>query len=285
MSGLRTWWRLLVLIRPHNCLIAAGSVLAGAFLSEQGIGVSAAAASLSAFFVCAGAYVVNDIFDIPGDSITKPWRPLVSGGVRRDTAVRAVVTLWAAGLALALLAGRVVVGFYIIWVVLLYGYSWRLKASGLPGHIVVSLVAASGFLLGAAAAGDMMPAVLPFVIAALFHLAREVVKSVADAGGDSRTGVRTVAVRMGGAWALGLALWFVFAVVVVSFVPFALKIYGGLYILPVAVVIYPMMAYCIRLILQARAGRRDVEEAATSAALLLKVAMPVGLLAFFLAGV
>jgi geranylgeranylglycerol-phosphate geranylgeranyltransferase len=260
-------------------------VLAGAFLSEHAIGAGAAAASLSAFFVCAGAYVANDIFDIPGDSITKPWRPLVSGGVRRDTAVRAVVTLWAVGLALALLAGRTAVGFYLVWVVLLYLYSWKLKASGLPGHIVVSLVAASGFLLGAAAAGGVMPAVWPFVIAALFHLAREVVKSIADYDGDSRTGIRTVAVRMGGAGALGLALVFVFAVIAVSFVPFALKVYGTFYIIPVAAVIYPMMVYCIRLMLQARAGTRDMEQGAASAALLLKVAMPVGLLAFFLAGV
>jgi geranylgeranylglycerol-phosphate geranylgeranyltransferase len=282
---LRTVWYLLVLIRPHNCLIATGSVLVGAFLAEAVIGTRSVEAALTAFFACAGAYVLNDIFDIPADSVSKPWRPLVSGKVARVTALQAVVVLWAAGLAFALLAGRVAAGFYLVWLVLLYLYSWRLKASGLPGHIAVSLVAASGFLLGGSASGDVASTFIPFVIATLFHLAREVVKSVADAEGDRRAGISTLAVRIGGTGALGLVLWSVVAVIGVSFLPFALRIYGYLYMLAVGLVIYPLLVGCIRLIVLARAGRRDIERASESAARLLKVAMPVGLLAFFLAGV
>jgi len=49
-----------VLTRPHNCLIALISVLAGAFLAPGGISSGAVLASVMVFFGCAGAYVLND---------------------------------------------------------------------------------------------------------------------------------------------------------------------------------------------------------------------------------
>jgi hypothetical protein len=76
-----------------------------------------------------------------------------------------------------------------------------------------------------------------------------------------------------------------FAVGVVGLVPFASGLYGGLYFLPVAALIYPLLAVCIWIVVRARRDGREPGPAAGTVSRLLKAAMPVGLLAFFLAGV
>jgi hypothetical protein len=75
------------------------------------------------------------------------------------------------------------------------------------------------------------------------------------------------------------------AAAVAGLVPFASGYYGPLYFLPVASVIYPMLAVCLWLVSRARRRRSEPTGAANSVAKVLKAAMPVGLVAFLLAGV
>ncbi len=285
MSVLSRLWNLILLTRPHNGLIGAASILIGAFLA-QGVLVSAAVtAAVMALFVCSGAYVLNDIYDVATDRITKPRRPLAAGQITRRTAADVVLVLWAAGASFALLSGWAAGLFYVGWIGLLWVYSWKLKAQGWVGHAVVSGVAASGFLLGALVGGAWQAGLMPFAIAFLLHLAREIAKGVADLRGDRAAGLATLAVRVGERKALAVILRLICAVAVAGLVPYAFGLYGGLYFLAVAVVIYPVLAVCIWLIVRAGKGELDAGAAAVSVSRLLKAAMPVGLLAFLLAGV
>ena len=285
MISLHTLWHLVVLARPLNCLIAALSVAIGAFLASREMTARSLAASVMALLVCAGAYALNDYFDIRSDRINKPWRPYASGRLERRTVVGAVVVLWTAGLACALLTGRAALIFLVAWVVLLYGYSQRMKTWGLAGHLAISVVASSGFILGGWIGGRIDITVAPCAIALLLHLTREIVKSVADMAGDEDAGLQTLALRIGPLRALRMALWCIVGLMVAALLPFMARLFGYAYMLPVAVVIYPILIVCARLIVLAGRGSRRIEQSSIKVARLLKLVMPVGLLAFFLAGV
>jgi geranylgeranylglycerol-phosphate geranylgeranyltransferase len=238
-----------------------------------------------AFFVCAGAYVLNDIYDIQTDRINKPWRPLASGRVTPVAGAKLVLGLWAVGAGFALLSGRAAGVFFAGWVALLWLYSWKIKGQGWAGHVLVSIVASSGFMLGAIVGRDPAAGVVPLAVAFLFHLAREVAKGIADLRGDLAAGLSTAAVRVGDRKAMAILLWLICAVAGASLIPYVSGLYGGLYFLPVGLVIYPMLGICVWVALRARSRDMDAGRAADSISRMFKVAMPVGLVAFFLAGV
>lgn len=285
MNALRKLRDFAVLMRPHNCLIALTSVLAGAFLASGEIARDAALASVMAFFVCAGAYALNDLYDVTSDEINKPGRPLAGRRLTRESAGAFVIALWAVGLGFAMLAGREAVLFCAGWMAALWLYSWRLKTLGSVGHIAVSVVASSGFLLGAVAGGDARAGLMPFSIGVLFHLAREIAKGVSDARGDRAAGVPTLAVRLGVERSLKVVLWCIGGVIALSLVPYVSGLYGYLYLLPVVLVVYPLLVISLLRIIRAGHETAAVERAAGVVATLLKAAMPAGIVAFFLAGV
>ena len=64
MSVLSRLGDLILLTRPHNGLIGAASILIGTFLAQGVVIPEAVTASVMAFFVCSGAYVLNDIYYI-----------------------------------------------------------------------------------------------------------------------------------------------------------------------------------------------------------------------------
>jgi geranylgeranylglycerol-phosphate geranylgeranyltransferase len=273
---------LLVLTRPHNCLIAAASVVVGSFLAYPSlIRVSLLGAS-AVLFISAGGYALNDIFDVRTDSVNKPSRPLPSGRMGRRSAVRLVVICWAAGIALSVFAGPVAVGFAFACMILLWLYSFRLKSAGVAGPLLVSAVSSSGFVLGAALGGNAAAGLLPFAIGFAFHFAREVVKGAVDVRGDSRAGIRTLPVRLGERGNVVLCAASIAAVMTLSIIPFAVGVYGLFYLVPV-LAIEPFLALCIYLIVTSRRDGAAVP-AYGRVARILKAVMPVGLLAFLLGG-
>jgi 4-hydroxybenzoate polyprenyltransferase len=139
--------------------------------------------------------------------------------------------------------------------------------------------------LGGWIGGDPGITVAPFAIAMLLHLTREIVKSVADMAGDEEAGISTLALRIGPVRALRLALWCIVGLIIASLLPFVTQVFGYAYFIPVAVVIYPMLIICARLIILAGRGSRRIEQSSVTIARALKLVMPVGLLAFFLAGI
>ncbi|MFZ1946898.1 MAG: geranylgeranylglycerol-phosphate geranylgeranyltransferase [bacterium] len=282
------------LTRPHNCVIGAASVAVGALLARGVAGWASALgvalpAGLMALLVCAGAYAVNDYYDLGTDAVAKPSRPLVSGGLRPRTALRLGGALWVAAAVPAALGGARVVAFWLGWVAALWLYSWRLKGWGLAGNLVASLAASSGFVLGAAVGGDAGAGVLPALISLALHLGREIAKGVADARGDAAVGLRTLAVRVGQRAALRLALWCIAGVVIVSLIPVVASAYGLGYFVVVALGAYPLLGVSAGRVIGAlgRGVTQDDELAAAgrSVARMLKAVMPVGLVAFLLAGV
>jgi geranylgeranylglycerol-phosphate geranylgeranyltransferase len=178
---------LLALARWQNGLLAALGVLAGAWWVAGGdaFGARTALAALAAVFLAAFANAINDWYDRDIDRTAHPERPLPSGALRPRQAlavagVAAVLALAAASLS-RFAMGAASAGILLLMV----EYSRSLKRRGLPGNVVVALLASLPFVFGAWSVGRPGGALGLYLLAVPLHLAREIAKDLDDMAGDA----------------------------------------------------------------------------------------------------
>jgi geranylgeranylglycerol-phosphate geranylgeranyltransferase len=261
----------LALVRPRNLLIAAAGVAVGGFLA---LGRAALPAALlwamgSALGLGAAGNAANDVFDVEADKINQPLRPLAAGGLSRNGAmaiagVAGGLGLWAAWWVSATLF---VLGVAALAVML--AYSPWLKARGLLGNVTVAVVASLPLVYGAVAVGDWRAGVVPAVLAAFLHLAREVVKDLEDVAGDLAIGRRTLPIELGADAGFLAAAGTLSVFVPLAVIPWAVGWYGWRYGLVVAVLDVGLLGLVWRLAHRRLGGARAA----------LKTAMLAGLVA------
>jgi len=218
--------------RIPNCFMMGFAVLVGEFmtLGPAMPAYSAIVGFLVGFSLVAGSMAVNDILDAEIDQINTPSRPIPSGRVSKtEAAAFATITL-AVGLSLAFALSTVNLLIAILAVTLMFYYNRFGKKTGLPGNAAVSANLAVPFIFGGAVGGISSILYVFALIAFLAGMGREVIKGMADIVGDSKRGVRTLAVSKG----LGIAsktgaLFFVVAVLL-SAIPITLKMVSWLYV-------------------------------------------------------
>lgn len=176
----------LVLLRVPNALIAAVGVVVGAWWARPGSAFDARVglAALAAFAVAGAVNAFNDIFDVDIDRRAHPERPLPSGAMGTRAAAMLACAATAAALLIARRLDAASQGLVLGALVVGYAYSPALKAHGLLGNLSVAVVGSFPFLVGADAVGDAADALVLFAVAVPLHLAREIVKDIADTTGD-----------------------------------------------------------------------------------------------------
>ena len=164
------------------------------------------AAIVAAFALAAFANTVNDLHDVEIDRVAHPRRPLPSGAIAERTAWR-IATVAAAIALVASTTARPWLGLLTLVILgAMYAYSRVLKRFGLPGNILVAVIASLPFLYGGWAAGAPR-ATLPLVVLAVpLHLAREIAKDLDDAPGDARWRATLPVVHGAGAARVALLL-------------------------------------------------------------------------------
>ncbi|RDV15582.1 prenyltransferase [Pontibacter diazotrophicus] len=174
------------------CLLAAGvnwaKVLEPGFL----------ALTFSTVCIAAAGYIINDYYDVKIDAINKPERLLVGRIIRRRRAMFAHLILSFVGVAVGTLL-MVRVGLINLGaVLLLWGYSARLKKLLLIGNIAIALLSAS-MLLVVAVYNDMLnKTTLGYALFAfLISLIREIIKDIEDMKGDATFDCRTLPIVAG----------------------------------------------------------------------------------------
>jgi len=228
MNTLRLRDRLLglvVITRPHDCLGAAVVLLLGAYLGGAASLWTWAMALATGVVVSVAAMgtVTNDVCDVTVDQLGKPWRPIPSGRVSRRTAVILASALLVVALALAALLGGWALIIASAVVVLSLAYSYRLKSTVLLGNAAVGLTAAAAVLYGALVGARVTaPVLFAAGLIFLFHMTREVLKSIADCDCDARAGVVTVATRYGATRALRAFQALAIVILVVAPLPWLL---------------------------------------------------------------
>lgn len=265
--------------RPHNCLLAAGCVMLGGYLtsgqmSAHRLWLAASAAGL----LVAAATVVNDCVDIESDRINKPYRVLPSGRLSSQVAWVWGVTLGIAGIAAGVSLGGTAAIVPALWAVLAVAYSAFIKGMGLLADIVVSAMIASTILFGGMAVGEIGRTIVPAFVVFAFMLCREILKDVEDYEGDRTAGTRTVAVAWGPTRALRAFSAGAIGAVGASLLPWLTGVVSVKYLLialPVVDVILLTSVYVISRSPTERTIRLTLE-ATKLAALLWLLAMFVG---------
>ncbi len=201
------------LLRVHNLLGTALGVLSGVVALGIINIIPLIIAILSACMIAAAGYAINDYFDIEIDKINKPNRPLPSGRISPREALLLSYLMFIIGVIIALPIGIITTLFALVNAILMYYYSKTLKKTGLIGNLVVAFSTSATLFYGALAVAEWLGAlyilwrIVPLVLMVfVLTLAREIVKGVEDVIGDSKAGVKTLAVTKGVDFALRTSL-------------------------------------------------------------------------------
>lgn len=195
----------LTLIRAQNLLmVLLSQALVQACLLSAGVNWAKVlepgflALTFSTVCIAAAGYIINDYYDVKIDAINKPERLLVGRIIRRRRAMFAHLVLSFIGVVIGGLL-MVRVGLINLGaVLLLWGYSARLKKLPLIGNVAIALLSAS-MLLVVAVHDDMLnKTTLGYALfALLISLIREIIKDVEDMKGDATFECRTLPIVLG----------------------------------------------------------------------------------------
>jgi len=229
------------LIRPLNCLMMGFAVLVGAYLARAGLDMhlhhlrNLALGFVTGFCLCGASMALNDYFDRFIDAVNQPDRPIPSGLVKPSEALAYAGFLILLGLASALLTGWACLLVALAAMLLSLGYVAGGKRLGLPGNLMVSGCVAIPFIYGAFAVHTLNPNNLIFAsMALLANTGREITKGIVDVPGDRLYGVRTLAVSRGERLAAWVASAFYLSAVMLSVVPWMLRLASPWYLLLVS---------------------------------------------------
>jgi geranylgeranylglycerol-phosphate geranylgeranyltransferase len=259
--------------RILNSFVVFAATCVGGLLADGGQFHSVAAAGASMFFGAAFGYALNDYYDAPSDEINRPRRPIPSGALSRKSVVSVSLSCLFVSLlftlALAPILRITVAGLgLLVWL-----YNVRGKRTGLPGNLLVSLLAGFTLIFGGLSAGGVKHTLFPALLAFLLHLPREVLKDVQDVAGDRCLDGRGIAVVRGPRFAARLSSVLLLGLVLLSVLPYATgyygKYYAGIVLLLDAVLLWISVTLW-----------NDVSEAKVRGSVrILKFAMLVGLVA------
>ncbi len=233
-------------------------------------------AMLSAACIGGAANALNDYFDLDIDRANRPERPLPAGLVP----VKFSIGLWLVGTGIGLMLALMLSAWHLLIAllsaILLYAYSKRLKRTGLPGNLAVTLVLAMAPLYGGLSVTDwpLRYAWLAATFAALTTLARELVKDIQDRKGDALAGARTYPIQAGTGSTIGLVLLLLGFTLLATPLPYLWLRFNGLYLFGVG-----LANACLLAAGWALLGSPTATPNAQSSSAFLKGAMALGLLA------
>lgn len=248
---------LLTLFRPVNFLITLVTGFVSVLIAENGDFTHATLyfgviAGVSSALIGAGGNIINDILDVEIDRINRPDRPIPSGKVTVTTATRLYIFSKMFGIFFAAMAGIIPALIAAASSFVIFFYSYILKNIPLVGNITVSFFTGLVFVFGASMVDNYSNALFPFIFAFMINLIREVVKDVEDIEGDRAESVKTFPVIFGVEAARKIAVVFTVFLVLVTFIPFLLKVYRIEYLVIIAVSVAPALVSVIRDITRAK---------------------------------
>lgn len=195
----------LYLIRfPNLVLVVLSQSLVQTCLLSSGLDLGKLLApdfwalTLSTVLVAAAGYIINDYYDVKIDAINKPDRMVVGKIIRRRRAMFAHMLLSFTGVAIGLWLSIPVGLINAGAVLLLWGYSARLKKMMLIGNVAIALLSASMLLIVAVHADMLNKVTIGYAaFAFLISLIREIIKDMEDVKGDSSFDCRTLPIVAG----------------------------------------------------------------------------------------
>jgi len=138
------------------------------------------------FLVSAGAFALNDYFDVETDKLNNKKTPIVSGEITKNNALFISIMLLILGVIISLPLGIYAFIIAIIFAILSVLYNSKLKDVALIGNIIISMSMAIVFIFTEiSVVGTVTNTSIFMGLTSLFSgLGREIYKTVQDMDGD-----------------------------------------------------------------------------------------------------
>jgi geranylgeranylglycerol-phosphate geranylgeranyltransferase len=179
---------------------------------------------LPPMLVSAASFAINDYFDLKSDRINKRTdRPLVSGEITPRNAFLLSMLLFVLGIAISTLINFNCFVITLIFAILAYLYSFRLKDIAIIGNAYIALTMAVPFIYGSLAVSTELPPAVMLLssIAFVSGLAREIMGTVRDVKGDKRgRGSKTLPMLIGVGHSLMLSSLLYITAIALSAIPY-----------------------------------------------------------------
>ena len=250
MSKLSGYLRLM---RPVNCLMMGFAVIVGAALANSNISslwLNLIYGFITGFVLTAASMAINDYYDREIDAVNEPNRPIPSGLIKPKEALFLASILTTIGFATAYLTNILCFLTAIIAWIVFVTYITAGKRTGLPGNFLVSTCVTIPFIYGSyASANEIKLNVLIFAsMAFLSNTGREITKGIVDVKGDEMKKVKTLAVRYGEKTAAIVATVFYLLAVLLTPIPWLLRIVSLWFIPLVAITDFGLVASSLMLL-------------------------------------
>jgi geranylgeranylglycerol-phosphate geranylgeranyltransferase len=233
------------IMRPINCFLGSLTVFIGilnsvggaelkTFLQED-INIFKLVTGMVIFFVVAGGTnTINDFFDVEIDKINRPNRTIVRGSFNKQQVVRYYIFLNSIAFLLSIIIGVLSPNPILIPLVVIlfqfagFFYSWKAKASGLLGNLLVGFASAVGFPFAALFVVNFENIGIKiwyiFVLAFFLLTSREFVKGMEDVEGDRKYNIKTIANTQG--YLIAFIYLIVFSLITIILFIIAIFLYG-----------------------------------------------------------
>jgi geranylgeranylglycerol-phosphate geranylgeranyltransferase len=172
------------LFRLGNCIMGVVGLILGALIA---VGpalldswIMLAIGSVVVFAFVAGGNSLNDYFDRDVDKVGHPERPIPSGRMRPETALRISISAFIISIFLSVFLNLVSMLIIISAVLVMLLYEMFTKKAGLTGNLSIAWLTGALFLLGGAVVGRVDQVLIIAAMALLATLGREVVKDIQD---------------------------------------------------------------------------------------------------------
>jgi geranylgeranylglycerol-phosphate geranylgeranyltransferase len=233
------------IVRPINFLITFVTVIVAAALSYKGeySSVKVFLAAITASITMSAGNIINDIYDLNGDKINHPFRPLPSGVISLKAALIYYFILLAVSLLLSLFISNLNFAVNLIAVLLLYLYSYKLKRVALGGNLTVSILTGLTFIYGGIAVNNIYNSIIPALFAFLINLIREIVKDMEDSEGDMREGIISFPSKYGAKTAKNTIITLSMLLILFTLFPYINGNYGNYYMAVILFLVIPVLIY------------------------------------------
>jgi len=267
------------IVRPVNFLITFVTVIVAAALSYKGeySSVKLLLAALTASLTMSAGNIINDIYDINGDKINHPDRPLPSGIISLKSALIYYFILLVVSLILSMYISNLNFSVNFLAILLLYLYSYKLKRIAICGNLDVSLLTGLTFIYGGIAVNNISNSIIPALFAFLINLIREIAKDMEDAEGDMREGIISFPSKYGAKTAKNTITALSSLLILFAFFPYINGNYNNYYIAVILVLVIPVLIYFL-ISLFKDDSRKNIKKLS----FILKLDMVFGLIALYI---
>jgi geranylgeranylglycerol-phosphate geranylgeranyltransferase len=267
------------IVRPANFLITFFTVIVAAALSYQGeySYLKVFLAAITASLTMSAGNIINDIYDLNGDKINHPGRPLPSGLISLKAAVVYYFILLAVSLILSLYISNLNFAINLLAVILLYLYSYKLKRIAFTGNVVVSILTGLTFIYGGLAVNNIYNSLIPALFAFLINLIREIVKDMEDVEGDIREGIISFPSKYGVRITKNTIIALSALLILFTIFPYINGNYGKYYIAVIIIIVIPVLVYFLISLI-----KDDSQSNMKKLSLILKLDMVFGLFALYI---